>query len=73
VGKKLTAKTTTWKPTKVALAYQWKRDGKVISGAKSSTYKLKKADKKHKISVSITGSKSGYVSVTKTSAAKKVK
>ena len=73
VGKKLTAKTTTWKPTKVALAYQWKRDGKAISGAKSATYKLKKADKKHKISVSITGSKSGYVSVTKTSAAKKVK
>lgn len=73
VGKKLTAKTTTWKPTKVALSYQWKRDGKAISGAKSSTYKLKKADKKHKISVSITGSKSGYVSVTKTSAAKKVK
>ncbi|MBK7820131.1 MAG: hypothetical protein IPJ61_03405 [Tessaracoccus sp.] len=68
VGKKLTASPGTWKPSGVKLTYQWLRDGKKISGATRSTYTLKSADKGKKISVAVTGKKTGYVTVTKTSA-----
>ncbi|MDF1488876.1 hypothetical protein [Tessaracoccus caeni] len=67
VGKTLTAKPGTWKPSGVKLGYQWYRDGKKISGATKSTYKVSKSDKGKRITVKVTGSKSGYISVTKTS------
>ncbi|MGC4153786.1 MAG: Ig-like domain repeat protein [Propionicimonas sp.] len=72
VGKTLTAKAGTWKPSKVSLKYQWLRNGQPIAKATKTKYKLTKADAGHRISVAVTGSKSGYVSVTKTSAAKSV-
>lgn len=72
VGKTLKAKAGTWKPSKVKLKYQWLRDGEPIAKATKSSYKLAKADAGRKISVRVTGSKSGYVSVTKTSKAKSV-
>ena len=68
VGKKLTAKPGTWKPSGVKLTYQWLRDGKKISGATSSTYTLTSKDKGAKISVTATGKKSEYPTVSKTSA-----
>ena len=64
----LTAKPGTWQPQPVTLAYQWRRAGAAISGATASTYKLTAADVGKRISVAVTGSKSGYTSVTKTSA-----
>ncbi|MFT3888598.1 MAG: hypothetical protein QM713_10605 [Arachnia sp.] len=67
VGKKLTAKAGTWKPSGVKLSYQWLRDGKKIKGATKSTYTVTRSDKGKKISVQVKGSKSGYTSVTKTS------
>jgi len=68
VGKTLTAKAGTWtKGTK--LAYQWKRSGKAISGAKKSSYVLTAADKGKKITVTVTGSLSGYTSASTTSKA----
>lgn len=72
VGKTLTAKAGTWKPAKVKLAYQWLRDGEPIAKATKSKYKLTKADAGRRITVAVTGSKSGYESVTKISAAKSV-
>ncbi|MGC3953200.1 MAG: hypothetical protein QM804_02920 [Propionicimonas sp.] len=72
VGKTLKAKAGSWKPSKVTLAYQWLRDGQPIAKATKSSYKLTKADAGRKISVRVTGSKSGYVSVAKTSKAKSV-
>jgi hypothetical protein len=51
----------------VSFAYQWLRDGVVIPNANSSSYTLQKSDYLKKISVSVTGSKEGYVSETKTS------
>lgn len=69
VGKKLTAKPGTWKPSGVKLSYRWLRNGKSISGATKSTYTLKKADVGKKISVKVTGKKSGYKTVAKTSKA----
>ena len=67
VGKKLTASPGTWKPSGVALSYQWFRSGVAIQDATAKTYTLQGADKGKKITVDVTGSKSGYASVTKTS------
>ena len=67
VGKTLKASVKAWQPATVALKYQWLRDGKAISKATSSSYTLTKADAGKKVSVKVTGSKSGYVTVSKTS------
>jgi len=69
VGKKLKTKPGTWKPSGVKFSYRWLRDGQPIKGATKSTYKLKKADKGKRISVTVKGSKAGYTSVTLTSKA----
>ncbi|HMR72908.1 MAG TPA: hypothetical protein PKD68_02765 [Candidatus Saccharibacteria bacterium] len=71
VGKTLTAKAGTWKPSGVKLSYQWYRNGKKIDEATKSSYKLVGADKGKKVTVKVTGSKTGYKSVTKTSKATK--
>ncbi len=54
VGKKLTAKVGSWSPSPTRVTYQWLRDGKIISGATKSKYKLVKKDKKKKISLQVT-------------------
>ena len=72
VGSTLTAGTGTWSPAPVTKKYQWLRDGKAISGATKSTYVLTTSDAGKKISVRVTGSKTGYKSISKTSAAKTV-
>jgi hypothetical protein len=69
VGQTLTAVTGTWSPTPVTLSYQWKRGGAVISGAIAKTYKLTASDIGKTITVSVTGKKSGYTTVTKTTSA----
>jgi murein DD-endopeptidase MepM/ murein hydrolase activator NlpD len=68
VGSTLTASPGTWGPSPVTLRYQWLRDGVSISGATSRTYELVRADAGTEISVRVTGSKSGYRTVTRTSA-----
>ena len=73
VGKKLTAKAGTWKPSGVSFSYQWKRNGVAIKGATKSKYTVVKSDRKKKITVTVTGKKSTYTSVAKTSKAKKAK
>lgn len=69
VGSKLYAKTGTW-TSGTKFTYQWYRSGKAISGAKSSSYKLKAADAGKRMTVRVTGSQAGYQTVTKTSANK---
>jgi len=66
VGKKLTAKAGGWN-SGVTLSYRWYNGSSKISGATKSTYKLKSSDKRDKISVTVTGTKAGYTTVTKTS------
>lgn len=56
-GKTLSVDAGTWQPGPVRLAYQWKVDGK----------NLVKADKGKKITVKVTGKKTGYTTLTKTS------
>jgi hypothetical protein len=69
VGQILTAKAGTWSPATVTLKYQWLRGGTAIAGATASTYKPVTADAGAKLSVTVTGSKAGYVTVPKTSVA----
>ena len=68
VGKKLTAKPGAW-TSGTKFSYQWYANGKAIKGAKKSTLTLKKAHKGKKITVTVTGKKSGYATVAKTSKA----
>jgi hypothetical protein len=66
VGSLLTAKVGAW-DAGVTLSYAWSRDGTAISGATSKTYKLATADGGRVITVKVTGTRTGYVSVTRTS------
>ena len=68
VGLKLTALAGTWGPAPVTLKYQWKANGTAISGATSSTLVIPASAKGKKITVTVTGSKTGYTTVSKTSA-----
>lgn len=65
----LTAVSGAWAPEGVALSYQWKRNGKSISGATKAAYKLKSADKGKKITVTVTGKKAGHATESRTSKA----
>lgn len=67
VGQVLTATPGTWGPAGVRLAYQWLRDGVVVSGATRSTYRLTKADAGHRMSISITGTLAGKLPRTASS------
>ncbi len=73
VGQSLTADPGVWGPAPVTLTYQWYRvntHGKVsrISGATHITYLAKGTDAGYRIKVSVTGSKLGYTSASRTSA-----
>ncbi|GAA5033247.1 fibronectin type III domain-containing protein [Microbacterium fluvii] len=68
VTKTLTAKTGTW-TAGTSFTYQWYANGKAISGAKKSTLKLSSAVVGKKITVKVTGKKSGHPTVSKTSKA----
>lgn len=72
VGSTLKASAGSWKPAPVKFSYQWLRNGVAIKGATKSSYKLASADAGKKVTVKVTGPKSGYLSVAKTSAAKSV-
>lgn len=66
VGNKLKATAGKW-TSGTKLKYQWYRGGSGIKGATGKSYKLPKSTRRYAIKVKVTGSKSGYVSVTKTS------
>lgn len=68
VGRTLTARPGTWRPSPVTLTYRWYRDGKAISGATRATYRLTSADRGSRIHVRVTGTKSGYVTASRSSA-----
>jgi hypothetical protein len=68
VGYTLKATTKPWSPL-ASLKYQWYRNGVAISGATTTSRKLTSADQGAIITVKVTGSKSGYLTVTRTSKA----
>jgi hypothetical protein len=68
VGSKLTAKPGTWGPSGVTLSYQWLADGTPIPGGAKSTFTVQPGQYGKKISVSVTGSASGFAASTRSSA-----
>ncbi len=64
VGRTLRARTSAWSPKPVKLSYTWYRNGKRIGGQTKKTYKLRNADKGKRITVRVTGKKSGFTSAT---------
>jgi hypothetical protein len=71
VGKTLTA-VASWTPTPDTFAIRWKRGGTPIYGAIHQTYKLTRSDAGKLLSVTVKGSKTGYTTVTKTSASVRI-
>lgn len=71
-GARLTAHHGSWKPGGVRFSYRWLRNGKPIGGATSSRYRLKAADRGQRISVKVTGKKTGYATISRTSSKRRV-
>ena len=72
VGHVLTGSVTTH-TAGATLSYQWLRNGAAISGGTRSTHTVVAADKGKKLSVKVTEKKTGYLTITLTSAATTVK
>ena len=70
-GHTLTAIRGTWSPT-ATYSYRWYRSGVKITGATHKTYTLTSRDKGKVIKVTVTGKRTGYLTVTKTSAGKTI-
>lgn len=68
VGSTLKAHTGKWSAG-TKLTYQWLANGKKIKGATKSTLKLTSSLKAKRISVKVTGKKTGYQAVSEASAA----
>ena len=71
-GQRLTARAGIWSPAPVTLRFQWKRSGLNIAGATGNTYLLGAADTGKTITVTVTGSKTGYTTLARTSAKTRV-
>ncbi len=69
VGQVLAVDTGTWGPAPVKLAIRWLRSGDAIKGATAATYRLTAADRGKRIAVRVTGSKSGFKAISRTSTA----
>lgn len=73
VGRKLTAKPGTWRAGSLLLTgtshlhFQWFANGKRIPGATHSTYAIAKKYQGKKLTVRVTGSATGYTTVTRSS------
>jgi hypothetical protein len=67
VGETLTATTDVWAPEGTALSFQWNADKKAITGATESTLVIPGAVAGKRITVTVTGKKTGYTTQTKTS------
>lgn len=67
-GSTLKVTVGSWSP-KPSFSYQWKANGTPIKGATKSSYKLKDGDVGKKITVTVTGKRSTYITKSRTSSA----
>jgi hypothetical protein len=68
-GNPLTAVAADWTSGSVSYSYQWDRDGTPIPGATGNSYATTSADIGTNITVTVTGMKIGYSTMSKTSGA----
>jgi hypothetical protein len=73
VGRTLSASVKTWKPKPTKTTWQWKRNGVAIPGATKSKYKLTKADKGKRITVTAVRARVGYQSSSTSKSTARVK
>ncbi len=66
-GKTLSASVGSWTPS-TSFSYQWRANGTSIKGATSKSYKISSSHAGKKISVRVTGKKSGHTTLVRTSA-----
>ncbi|MDQ1126411.1 enterochelin esterase-like enzyme [Microbacterium sp. SORGH_AS 505] len=71
VGKTLTARAGAWTEG-TRLSYQWLNNGRAIAGATKASYSVARGDRGDRLSVRITGSLSGYDTVSRTSGAVRI-
>lgn len=64
--------SASWRPSPVTLRYQWYVGSKKIPRATKSSYKVSKKYRGKKIRVRVTGYKSGYTTIARYSAFKKI-
>jgi len=67
VGETLSANAGTWDPG-VTLGYQWSADGAPVTGATAPTYAVPAGDLGRQLTVTVTGTRAGYATVSRTSA-----
>ncbi|MFT4108090.1 hypothetical protein [Propionicimonas sp.] len=68
-GSRLSVDAPRWGPGKVALSYQWLRDGAAVAGATGTALTLGATEIGHRISVRITGNRPGFAAVAQDTAA----
>lgn len=68
IGETFTVATGNWSPMPDSFTYQWKRDSVPISGATASQYVIAGEDYLKYISVSVTASRTGYVTTSRDNA-----
>ncbi|WP_445443715.1 sialate O-acetylesterase [Clavibacter sp. km1a] len=66
-GTVLRAATPAWAPEATTYAYAWLRDGVTVLGATDATYAVRRADAGSRITVTVTGSRTGYQDASRTS------
>jgi surface antigen len=67
-GQILTADAGMWAPGAPTLSYQWNRNGSPIEGATGARYAIKDPDVGTRLTVTVTGSATGYIPSSQTSA-----
>ena len=72
VGNKVSAWRGTWSPSASTYRYQWRVNGAKIKGATKSTYTLPSKYAGKKLTVTVTGSRSGYTTKTVTSSSTRI-
>lgn len=68
VGTALSVDPGTWDPADAAFSFQWLADGTPVPGATSSTFTVTDAQVGARLSVVVTGSRTGYATISATSA-----
>lgn len=67
VGSTLWAAPGVWGPGTVRLTYQWKVDGVAVPGATARSFVLRAAHRGDAVTVTVTGTRTGYTTTSRTS------